>query len=113
MAFAVSQGIPLTLGGTAMANVTQVTCSETCPNVDTSDLSLASGSYRTFVRGLKDAADITVNHIGAAIAVGNQPGGITCGTISFNGATVMSSEVAYKVGEIVAYTSSIRAADHA
>jgi hypothetical protein len=111
MAYAVSQGITLTLDGSPLANVTQVSVSENAPNIDTSDLTLADGAYRTFIPGLKDAADISVNHIGAAIAVGNKPGGITVGSISFNGATVMSSEVSFRVGELVGYTSTIRAAN--
>lgn len=110
MAYAVSQGITLTLGGTALASVTQVSVSENAPNVDSSHLGLADGAYRTFIAGLKDAAEITVNHIGDAIAVGDKPGGITVGAISFTGATVMSSEVSYRVGELVGYVSTIRAA---
>lgn len=111
MPYAVSQGITLTLGGSNVANVTQVSVSENAPTIDTSDLSLADGSYRTFIAGLKDAAEITMNHIGAAITVGNKVGGIAVGNISFSGATVMSSEVAYRVGELVAYTTTIRAAN--
>jgi len=110
MAYAVSQGITLTLGGSPLANVTQVSVSENSPNIDSSHLGLADGAYRTFIAGLKDAADITVNHIGDAIAVGDKPGGIAVGSISFAGATVMSSEVSFRVGEIVGYTSTIRAA---
>lgn len=110
MAYAVSQGITLTLGGSALANVTQVSVSENAPNIDSSHLGLADGAYRTFIAGLKDAADITVNHIGDAITVGDKPGGIVVGSISFAGATVMSSEVSFRVGEIVGYTSTIRAA---
>ena len=110
MAYAVSQGITLTLGGASLANVTQVSVSENAPNVDSSHLGLAEGAYRTFIAGLKDAAEITVNHIGDAITVGDKAGGITVGAISFNGATVMSSEVSYRVGELVGYVSTIRAA---
>lgn len=110
MAYAVSQGITLTLGGSSLANVTQVSVSENSPNIDSSHLGLAENAYRTFIAGLKDAADITVNHIGDAIAVGDKPGGIVVGSISFAGATVMSSEVSFRVGEIVGYTSTIRAA---
>jgi hypothetical protein len=111
MAYAVSQGITLTLGGSPLSNVTQVSVSENSPNVDSSHLGLTDGSYRTFIAGLKDAAEISVNHIGTALTVGNKPGGITVGSISFAGATVMSSEVSYRVGEIVGYTSTIRAAN--
>ena len=110
MSYAVSQGITLSLGGSTLSNVTQVSVSENSPNVDSSHLGLAEGSYRTFIAGLKDAAEITVNHIGAALTVGDKAGGITVGAISFTGATVMSSEVSYRVGEIVGYTSTIRAA---
>jgi hypothetical protein len=110
MAYAVSQGITLTLGGSPLANVTQVSVSENSPNIDSSHLGLAEGAYRTFIAGLKDAAEISVNHIGDPIAVGNKAGGITVGSISFTGATVMSSEVSYRVGEIVGYVSTIRAA---
>jgi hypothetical protein len=111
MAYAVSQGITLTLGGSALSNVTQVSVSENSPNVDSSHLGLADGAYRTFIPGLKDAAEISINHIGTALTVGNKAGGITVGNISFAGATVMSSEVSYRVGEIVGYTSTIRAAN--
>lgn len=111
MAYAVSQGITLTLGGSSVANVTQVSVSENAPTIDTSDLSLTDGSYRTFIAGLRDAAEVTMNHIGGAISVGNKVGGITVGDISFTGATVMSSEVAYRVGEVVAWTTTIRAAN--
>lgn len=110
MPYAVSQGITLTLGGSPLANVTQVSVSENSPNIDSSHLGLADGAYRTFIPGLKDAAEISVNHIGAPLTVGDKPGGIAVGNISFSGATVMSSEVSYRVGEIVAYTSTIRAA---
>jgi hypothetical protein len=110
MAYAVSQGITLTLGGSPLANVTQVSVSENSPNIDSSHLGLAEGAYRTFIAGLKDAAEISVNHIGDPITVGNKAGGITVGNISFTGATVMSSEVSYRVGEIVGYVSTIRAA---
>ena len=113
MAYPVSQGVTLTLGGSTVGFVTQVTVSENSPNVDTSHLGLAEGSYRTFIGGLKDAADVTMNHIGQAIAVGDKPGGLVCGALSFSGATVMSSEVAYRVGEVVAWTTSIRAANNA
>lgn len=111
MPYAVSQGISFTLGGSTVAGVTQVSVSENAPTVDTSDLSLASGAYRTFIAGLKDAAEVTVNHIGSAITVGDKAGGLTAGAITFAGATVMSSEVAYRVGEVVAYTTSIRASN--
>jgi hypothetical protein len=111
MAYAVSQGITLTLGGSSLANVTQASVSENAPNIDTSHLGLANGAYRTFIAGLKDAADISVNHIGDAITVGDKPGGITIGSITFAGATVMSSEVSFRVGELVGYTSTIRAAN--
>lgn len=110
MPYAVSQGITLTLGGSTLANVTQVSVSENSPNIDSSHLGLAEGAYRTFIPGLKDAAEISVNHIGAPLTVGDKPGGIVVGSISFSGATVMSSEVSYRVGEIVGYTSTIRAA---
>jgi|688.fasta_scaffold1677130_2 hypothetical protein len=111
MAYAVSQGITLTLGGAAVPSVTQVTVSENAPNVDTSHLGLANGAYRTFIAGLKDAAEVTMNHIGDPISVGDKVGGLTAGSISFAGATVMSSEVAYRVGELVAYTTTIRASN--
>lgn len=112
MAYAVSQGIPLTLGGATVGFVTQVTVSENAPNIDTSHLGLAEGAYRTFIAGLKDAAEVTMNHIGSAISVGDKPGGLTAGAITFSGATVMSSEVAYRVGEVVAYTTTIRASNY-
>jgi hypothetical protein len=113
MAYPVSQGITLTLGGssTAVGNVTQVTITENAPTVDSSHLGLADGAYRTYIAGLKDAADITINHIGQALAVGDKSGGIQVGDISFTGATVMTSEVSYRVGEIVGYSSTIRAAN--
>lgn len=111
MAFPIAQGVACTLNGNSVANVTQVTINESAPTIETSDMSLAENSYRTFIPGLKDAADITLNHIGGAIALGNNPQGFACGDISFDGATVMSSEVSYRVGEIVGYTTTIRAAN--
>lgn len=110
MSYAVSQGVSLTLGGTAVANVTQVQISENAPTIETSDLSLAANSYRTFIPGLKDAADVTINHIGEALSIGSA-GAFVCGALTFAGSTVMSSEVAYRVGEIVAYTSTLRASN--
>jgi hypothetical protein len=111
MAYAVSHGITLTLGGSTVGSVTQVSVSENAPNIDTSHLGLSDGAYRTFIPGLRDAAEITMNHIGSALTVGDKAGGITVGSISFTGATVMSSEVAYRVGEVVAYTTTIRASN--
>lgn len=109
MAYTISQGLPVELGGATVAGVTQVTVNETAPNIDTSSLDLSDGSYRTFIPGLRDAADVTINHIGTSIATGDKPGGLVAGAITFAGATVMTSEVAYRVGEIVAYTTTIRA----
>jgi hypothetical protein len=110
MPYPVSQAVTLTLGGTAVPNVTQVAINESAPTIETSDLSLAAGAYRTFLSGLKDAADITLNHIGTTLAVGSG-GAFVCGAITFAGSTVMSSEVAYRVGEIVAYTTTLRASN--
>jgi len=109
MAYTVSQGVSCTLSGSAVANVTQVAINETCPTVETSDMSIANNGYKTYIMGLPDAADITINHIGSALTIGDKSGGFSCGSISFSGATVMSSEVAYRVGEIVAYTTTVRA----
>ena len=111
MPFTVSQGISCTLGGAAVPNVTQVAVNESAPTVETSDMSLANNAYKTFIPGLKDAADITINHIGSALTIGDKAGGVSCGSISFSGATVMSSEVAYRVGEVIAFTTSVRAAN--
>lgn len=111
MAYTVSQGISVTLGGSGVSNVTQVTVNENAPTVESSDMSISNNGYRTFIAGLKDAADITINHIGGALTLGDKSGGFSCGSISFDGATVMSSEVSYRVGEIVAYTSTVRAAN--
>jgi hypothetical protein len=110
MAYTVSQGVSCSLGGSAVANVTQVAINETAPTIETSDMSLANNAFKTYIPGLKDAADITINHIGAALTIGNA-GAFVCGSITFTGSTVMSSEVAYRVGEIVAYTTTIRAAN--
>jgi hypothetical protein len=110
MAYTVSQGVTMTLGGTAVANVTQVAINENAPTIETSDLSIASGGYKTYIPGLKDAADITINHIGSTIAIGNA-GAFVCGSITFTGSTVMSSEISYRVGEIIAYTTTLRAAN--
>lgn len=107
----VSQGVSITLGGSAVSSVTQVTINETCPQIETSDLSLAADSQRTYIRGLKDAAEITINTIGNKLTTGDKPGGFVCGSISFAGATVMSSEVSYRVGEVVAYTNTVRASN--
>ena len=111
MAYAVSQGVTLTLGSAALSNVTQVSVSESSPTIDSSHLGLADGAYRTYIAGLKDAAEITINHINSPLTVGDKPGGIVVGAISFAGATVMTSEVSYRVGEIVGYTSMIRASN--
>lgn len=112
MPYPVSQGIALTLGGAAVANVTNVTVNETAPVIDSSDLSLSENAYRTFISGLKDAAEVTMNHIGASIAIGDKSGGLVAGALTFAGATVMTSEIAYRVGEIVAYTTTIRASNY-
>lgn len=109
MPYPISQGLTVSLGGSSVTNVTQVTVNETCPQVDTSDLSLANNSQRTFILGLKDAAEISMTHIGGEIATGDKPGGFSCGSLSFNYATVMGSTIAYSVGEVVAYTTTIRA----
>lgn len=112
MAYPISQGVTVQLGtDSSVDGVTQVTINETCPQVDTSDLSLASNSQRTFILGLKDAAEISMTHISAPIDTGNQVGGFSCGNISFSYATVMGSTVAYSVGEVVAYTTTIRASN--
>lgn len=107
----ISQGVTVSLGGSSVSNVTQVTINETCPQVETSDLSLPDNSQRTYIRGLKDAAEITINTIGNKLSTGDRPGGFSCGAISFTGATVMSSEVSYRVGEVVAYTNMVRASN--
>jgi hypothetical protein len=109
MSISVSQGVTVTLGGAAVAYVTQATVNETCPTVDISDLGIADGGSRQFIRGLPDAADITLNHIGSTISLGDKNGGISIGNLSFSGATAMSSEVAYRVGEVQAITTTIRA----
>ena len=108
MPFTVSQGVSCTLGGTAVPNVTQVAINESAPTIETSDMSISNNGFKTFIPGLKDAADITLNHIGNTLAIGNA-GAFVCGAITFAGSTVMSSEIAYRVGEIVAYTTTIRA----
>jgi hypothetical protein len=110
MAFPVSQSIGLTVAGANVANVTQVAINESAPTVETSDMAIATDGYRTFIPGLKDAADITINHIGGTLAIG-ATGTFTCGSITFTGSTIMSSEVAYRVGEVVAYTTTIRASN--
>jgi hypothetical protein len=110
MAYTVSQGVACSLGGTAVPNVTQVAINETAPTIETSDMSIANNGYKTFIPGLKDAADITLNHIGTTLAIGNI-GAFSCGGITFSGSTVMSSEVAYRVGEVIAYTTTIRASN--
>lgn len=113
MTFVVSQGLTVTLGPTTVPNVTQVTINESAPTIETSDLSLAKDTgYRTYTAGLKDAADITINHIGTTLAVGDKPGGFACDAISFSGATVMSCEISYRVGEVVGYTTTVRASNN-
>lgn len=110
MSYTVSQGISCTVAGATVANVTQVSINESAPNVETSDLSIANGGYKTYIAGLKDAADITVNHLGGALTIG-ATGSFSCGSITFSGSTVMSSDVAYRVGEVIAYTTTIRASN--
>ncbi len=110
MSFPVSQAVVVTVAGATVANVTQVAINESSPTVETSDMSIAANGMRTYINGLKDAADITINHLGGPLSVGGT-GQFSCGSISFAGSTVMSSEVAYRVGEIVAYTTTVRAAD--
>lgn len=110
MAYTVSQGISCTVAGATVANVTQVAINENAPTIETSDLAIANNGYKTFIPGLKDAADVTVNHIGAALTIG-ATGSFTCGSITFTGSTIMSSEVSYRVGEIVAYTTTVRASN--
>lgn len=108
--YTVSQGVAFSLGGSAVADVTQVSISESAPIVETSSMSIANGGYKTFIAGLRDAADITVNHLGASMAIGNA-GALVCGAITFAGSTVMSSDVAFRVGEVVAYTTTLRASN--
>ena len=109
MPFAVSQGITVTVAGATVANVTQVSINEAAPTIESSDMSIANNGYKTYIAGLKDAADVTINHIGAALTIGST-GTFSCGSISFAGSTIMSSEVSYRVGEIVGYTTTVRAA---
>ena len=111
MPVSVSQGLTVTLGGAAVAYVTQATVNETCPTVDISDLGIPDGGSRKVIKGLPDAADITLNHIGSTISLGDKSGGISIGSISFSGATAMSSETAYRVGEVEAFTTTIRASN--
>jgi hypothetical protein len=110
MAFAVSQSVSVTVAGSSISNVTQVTINESAPTIETSDMAIANNGNKTYIAGLKDAADITINHIGASVALGGT-GGFSCGNISFTGSTVMSSEVSYRVGEIVGYTTTVRASN--
>ena len=110
MPYTVSQGIACTVAGSVVQNVTQVAITENAPTIETSDLALANNAFKTYIPGLKDAADITVNHIGGALTIGST-GSFACGTVTFTGSTVMSSEVAYRVGEIVAYTTTVRASN--
>jgi hypothetical protein len=110
MPYTVSQGVTMTIGGTAVQNVTQVAINESAPTIETSDLAIANNGYKTFIAGLRDAADITINHIGTTLAIGNA-GAFVCGSISFTGSTVMSSEIAYRVGEVIAYTTTLRASN--
>jgi hypothetical protein len=107
--FVVSQGVSVTVAGSTVANVTQVAINESSPTIETSDLSIANGGYRTYIPGLRDAADVTISHLGGALTIG-ATGSFSCGAITFTGSTVMSSEVAYRVGEIVVYTTTVRAA---
>ena len=111
MPFAVSQGVAVTVCGATVANVTQVTINESAPTIETSDMAIANNGYKTYIAGLKDAADITVNHLGAALTIGGTAA-FSCGSISFDGSTVMSSEVSYRVGEVVGYTTTVRAANN-
>lgn len=111
MPFTVSQGVSLTLGGTAVPNVTQVTVNENAPTIETSDMSISNNGFKTYIAGLKDAADVTINHIGTTLAIGNAGAfNLGSGAITFAGSTVMSSEIAYRVGEVIAYTTTLRAA---
>jgi len=109
MAIPVSQAVTLSLNG--LGSVTEVVVNETAPNLDTSDLSLAEGSTRTYIAGLKDAAEITVNHIGGTATIGNVAAGVQVGSLSFSYATVISTDVNFRVGELVAYTTTIRASN--
>jgi hypothetical protein len=110
MPFAVSQGVAVTVAGATVANVTQVSINEAAPTIETSDMAIANNGYKTFIAGLKDAADITVNHLNGALTIGST-GSFSCGTITFTGSTIMSSEVSFRVGEIVGYTTTIRASN--
>ena len=110
MPFAVSQGVAVTVGGTTVANVTQVTINESAPTIETSDMGISENGYKTYIAGLKDAAEVTINHIGGPVSIGTT-GGFSCGGIAFTGSTVMSSEVSYRVGEVVGYTTTARASN--
>jgi hypothetical protein len=110
MPFTVSQGVAVTVCGATVPNVTQVTINESAPTIETSDMAIANNGYKTYISGLKDAADITINHIGTTLAIGGTAG-FSCGTITFTGSTVMSCEVSYRVGEVVGYTTTVRASN--
>lgn len=110
MPYTVSQAVPVTVAGATVANVTQVSINESAPTIETSDMAIAVNGYRTYISGLKDAADITINHLGSALTIG-ATGSFSCGSISFTGSTVMSSEIGYRVGEVVSYTTTVRASN--
>lgn len=109
MPISLSQGQTVTFGGAPVGNVTQASVSESAPLVDVSSLALADGSYREFVSGLSEPAEISITTIGEMVGAIGANGEVQVGNISFTAATVMSVEEAYRVGEVIAYTTTIRA----
>ena len=109
MPASLSNGQSVTFAGATITEVTQASVSETAPTIDVTSLNQATGGYRELIPGLTDASEVSITSIGSAVGSVGATGSVSVGGVSFSKATVMTTEVAYRVGEVVAYTTTLRA----
>lgn len=109
MPAALSNSQTVTFSNVAVPLVTQASVSESATQIDVSSLSQATDTYRDLVAGLRDAAEVSITSLNGSVGAAGANGALTVGSLSFSAATVMSTEVAYRVGETIAYTTTLRA----
>lgn len=109
MSISLSQGQSVSFAGATVANVTQASVSESAPLIDVSSLNLADQAYRQYLPGLREPAEITVTTLNGVVGSIGATGSVDVGSLSFGHGTVMSTDVAYRVGEVIAFTTTIRA----
>ena len=86
--------------------VTNLQVNETADVIDTSDLSMSTGTRKTFITGLLDA-EVTVDYISTTLLSSGTEGTINIGAgtnapFSYNGnATITSATLGGAVGDIV------------